>query len=144
MGCVSHPVLHTSSNDSVVAGWAGFILGSADQWRATQPFLTFGQLVLIGEDLDWGAELTHHGAASSPHLVPGNAAGPVSGWRSRRAGLPQHASNKIGKGAPLSSLQGLPDEKDCLWFGCGSQHLRRGAHVCEDLLVNMCIAHVTG
>lgn len=76
--------------------------------------------------------------------MPGNAAADVSGWRSRRAGLPQCANNKIGKGAPLSSQQDPPDEKDCLWFGCDSQHLRRGAHVCEDLLVNICISHVTG
>lgn len=62
----------------------------------------------------------------------------VSGWRNRRA------NNRIGKGAPLSSWQGPPDERDCLWLGGDSQHLRRGARVCEDLLVNICIAQVTG
>lgn len=35
-----------------------------------------------------------------------------------QAGLPQCVKNTIGKGTPLSSLQSLPDKKDCLvaWF----------------------------
>lgn len=67
----------------------------------------------------------------------------VSGWRRRQAGLPQCANNKIGKGAPLSSQQAVLMRRTvCGWLG--QPALEKGAHVCEDLLVNICIAHVTG
>lgn len=57
------------------------------------------------------------GAASSSHLVPGMQ----QDMRLAGGGGEQDCPSVLvttGKGTPVSSLQGLPDEKDCpvVWF----------------------------
>lgn len=141
MGCASHLILRTGSSDKSCGRLS--CVQPADQWRTTQFLFAFGRLVLMGEDLDWWAELTHRGAASSSHLVPGTQQDMRLAGGGGEQDCPSVLITQLGKVLLFPHCRAFLT-RTVWWFCFDNQYLWRGADICEDLLVNICIASVTG
>lgn len=128
VGCVSHPVLPTSSSDSVVAGWAGFSLHSADQWGLlayphlwSVGFDRWGLGLVSWTDPPWGCSITP--PATQQHICL---------WRAGKQDCPSVLITKLGK-VPLFLhnrallMPALEKGCSCLWRSAG-EYLHRSCY----------------